>query len=163
VANSSRPPGGIQKAREELYTFVWCARNESNEKKAAAERLMLLISRIQEGVLRAIAEGTKFHANGSKREGKIIPRAAAEHRSWNRGRRETFDRARGATIRQDERAQRAGLHFCARRVRRAPGCSEARREPRGVYAAKRPGRISFGDFSLSVQRKVTCRGSATHK
>ncbi len=30
-------------------------------------------------------------------------------------------------------------------------------------AACAPGRISFGDFSLSVQRKVTCRGSATHK
>jgi hypothetical protein len=29
--------------------------------------------------------------------------------------------------------------------------------------SRAPGRISFGDFSLSIQRKVTCRGSATHK
>jgi hypothetical protein len=29
--------------------------------------------------------------------------------------------------------------------------------------AQRPGRVSFGDFSLHEQRKVTCRGSTTHK
>jgi hypothetical protein len=62
-----------------------------------------------------------------------IPVAAAEHRSPPRGLRETFDRARGAL-------------FSARRVRRAPGRREARRVPRVVCAAKRPGRISFGDL-----------------
>ena len=64
--------------------------------------------------------------------------------------REPFDRVRGAFL-------------SARRVGRVPGRSEARRGPRGACAAKRPGRVSFGDFSLRVQRKVTCRGSATHK
>jgi len=78
------------------------------------------------------------------------PVGASRAPSQAGSRRETPDRARGAL-------------YSARRVRRAPGRSEARRGPRAVCAAKRPGRISFGDFSLSVQRKVTCRGSATHK
>jgi len=47
--------------------------------------------------------------------------------------------------------------FCARRVRRAP------RRARSAGSSRRlRGVISFGDFSLDKQRKVTCRGSATH-
>ena len=38
---------------------------------------------------------------------------------------------------------------------RAPGRSEARREPRAVCAAKRPGVFLFGDFLLDKQEKVT--------
>jgi len=74
-----------------------------------------------------------------------LPVAAAEHRSRNRGIREPSDRARGAL-------------FSARRVRRAPIPARragGSRRLRGVF--------SFGDFSLDKQRKVTCRGSATHK
>jgi hypothetical protein len=46
----------------------------------------------------------------------------------------------------------------AERVRRGsarPGHEGGSRALRGV--------VSFGDFSLDKQRKVTCRGSATHK
>ena len=58
------------------------------------------------------------------------------------GLREPLDRARGAL-------------FSARRVRRAPGRSEAHREPRVFCAAKRPGVLLFGDFLLDKQEKVT--------
>ncbi len=78
------------------------------------------------------------------------PVGASRAPSQAGGIRETFDRARGAL-------------FSARRVRLAPGRCEVHRGPRGVYAAKRPGRILFGDFLLCAQEKVTCRGSATHK
>ena len=65
---------------------------------------------------------------------------------------------RRKNVQQDERAQRAGLHFCARRVGRAPGGARnggRSRALRGVFL--------FGDFFLNKQEKVTCRGSATHK
>ena len=51
----------------------------------------------------------------------------------------------------------------ARRVRRAlGGASSAGYRTMCVRRSDRGG-LSFGDFSLAVQRKVTCRGSATHK
>src|SRR3990170_5801980 len=46
---------------------------------------------------------------------------------------------------------------CLVRSARAP-----KPEERRVGCAIRGG-LSFGDFSLAAQRKVTCRGSATHK
>ena len=51
----------------------------------------------------------------------------------------------------------------ARRVRRALG--GARSAGDRALCARRSDRggLSFGDFSLAAQRKVTCRGSATHK
>jgi hypothetical protein len=65
--------------------------------------------------------------------------------------REIFDRARGALCAPGELGERP---------------AEARRagyRERCMRAAKRPGRVSFGSFSLHEQRKGTCRGSATHK
>ena len=41
---------------------------------------------------------------------------------------------------------------------RSAGSGEKRRK-----GSRHPGRLSFGDFSLATQRKVTCRGSATRK
>jgi hypothetical protein len=49
----------------------------------------------------------------------------------------------------------------ARRVRRAPGRREARREPRVFCAAKRPGRVSFVDFFARTKKSTPgCRGGS---
>ena len=67
--------------------------------------------------------------------------AESDQRSALRRGREPPVRARAANIRQDERAQRAGLHFRGRRVRLAPERASsaghraqcARRSDRGVF------------------------------
>src|SRR3989338_5109246 len=57
--------------------------------------------------------------------------------------------------------------FVAKQDSEAMKVASGRRGPQslrsaGLGCAIRGG-LSFGDFSLAAQRKVTCRGSATHK
>jgi len=54
--------------------------------------------------------------------------------------------------------------FARRRVRLALGVGEERREPLvGFERRSDRGGLSSGDSSLAEQRRVTCRGSTTHK
>jgi len=78
------------------------------------------------------------------------PRVASRAPSKAGGRRETFDRARGALHAPGELGERPAE---ARRAGDRASC--ARRATRGVFL--------FGDFLLDKQEEVTCRGSATHK
>ena len=80
-----------------------------------------------------------------------IPVGASRAPSKAGGSRETFDRARGASFAPGELGSRPAE---ARRTGNRERC---------LRAAKRPGRILFGNFLLCAQEKVTCCGSATHK
>ena len=87
-----------------------------------------------------------------------VPVEQAEHRKEERGKSRDDDRARAA------------LFLRRRRVRLARALPEERRVPapsfeNNIRRGRRSDRgvLSFGDFSLHEQRKVTCRGSATHK
>ena len=60
--------------------------------------------------------------------------------------------------------ERALLSFARRRVGRASGSGEERREPLAVFERRRDrGALLFGDFFLGKQEKVTWGGSTTHK
>jgi len=80
------------------------------------------------------------------------PVEQAEHR--NRFRRNSLDRVRA----------RSALLLRARRVGRASGSGEERRAPALIVRGRSDrGGLSSGDSSLAGQRRVTCRGSTTHK
>ena len=78
------------------------------------------------------------------------PSERAEHRSAPKGCRAPPVRARSAFL-------------SARRVRRALGGASSAGDRALCARRSDRGGLSFGDFSLAVQRKATCRGSATHK
>src|SRR3989304_1816747 len=76
--------------------------------------------------------------------------AESDHRSVPKGCRAPPVRARGAFPAPGELGARLGARGAQGTAR-----NRARRSDRGG--------LSFGDFSLAVQRKATCRGAATHK
>src|SRR3990170_3131931 len=99
----------------------------------------------------------------------VCPRRRAPRHGW-RGRAAGGPRPPSAAPRRARpgypgaEVSRQGRRECRVRSARAPKPEERRvrlRHP--LPAGRQGGGLSFGDFSLAAQRKVTCRGSATHK
>jgi hypothetical protein len=140
------------------------ARAKSTQKKARPNGTNTPMPAAMLG--RAIREGSKT----LPRFGFQVPVARAEYRSPSGGFQASSCSSQAAYCAADELASARSGEGEAEFSRKSGGLPRRRTgAPRiGAPRARRklsraPGRVSFGYFSLHKQRKVTSRGSATHK